>query len=80
MRAVLATYHRSIEDGHEGRGGPHRHMAVGPDTGRLPSLLARSLESPHILELDASMGDSSILLADAVCATRHLTTACIFTR
>jgi predicted O-methyltransferase YrrM len=40
-------------------------LAVGPETGRLINILARSLKSPNILELGTSYGYSGIWLADA---------------
>jgi len=44
-------------------------LAVGPDTGRLINILARSLKAPTILELGTSYGYSGIWLAEAVRAT-----------
>jgi predicted O-methyltransferase YrrM len=44
-------------------------LAVGPDTGRLINILARSLETPTILELGTSYGYSGIWLAEAARAT-----------
>ncbi|WP_210725890.1 O-methyltransferase [Modicisalibacter radicis] len=69
MRQTLALYHQRIEAERQGQGGPHRHMAVGPATGRLINLLAGSLDAPHILELGTSLGYSTIWLADAARAT-----------
>src|SRR5215212_2374176 len=43
-------------------------LAVGPDTGRLINILARSLTAPHILELGTSYGYSTLWLAKAACA------------
>src|SRR6185503_13813906 len=40
-------------------------LAVGPDTGRLINILARSLKAPTILELGTSYGYSGIWLAEA---------------
>ena len=40
-------------------------LAVGPDTGRLINVLARSLVRPAILELGTSYGYSTIWLAEA---------------
>ena len=40
-------------------------LAVGPDTGRLINVLARSLVRPTILELGTSYGYSTIWLAEA---------------
>ncbi|SAL49858.1 O-methyltransferase family protein [Caballeronia sordidicola] len=46
-----------------------RFLAVGPQTGQLINLLARSLEKPTILELGTSYGYSTIWLADAARAS-----------
>jgi predicted O-methyltransferase YrrM len=40
-------------------------LAVGPDTGRLINLIARSFTAPNILEIGTSFGYSGIWLADA---------------
>ena len=40
-------------------------LAVGPDSGRLINILARSLKAPRILELGTSYGYSGLWLADA---------------
>jgi len=42
-----------------------RLLAVGPHTGRLINVLARSLDAPHILELGTSYGYSTIWLGEA---------------
>jgi predicted O-methyltransferase YrrM len=44
-------------------------LAVGPESGRLLNLLARSLKAPTILELGTSYGYSTIWLAEAARAT-----------
>lgn len=44
-------------------------LAVGPDTGKLINILARSLKAPNILELGTSYGYSGIWLAEAAQAT-----------
>jgi predicted O-methyltransferase YrrM len=44
-------------------------LSVGPDTGRLINILARSLKAPAILELGTSYGYSGIWLAEAAQAT-----------
>jgi predicted O-methyltransferase YrrM len=44
-------------------------LAVGPDTGRLINILARSLKAPNILELGTSYGYSGIWLAEAARAS-----------
>ncbi|SJZ38958.1 Predicted O-methyltransferase YrrM [Enhydrobacter aerosaccus] len=81
MKAVLALYHQRMEKEREAmRAGPPPHtlsnaeldrnlLAVGPDTGRLINILARSLKAPTILELGTSYGYSGIWLADAARAT-----------
>lgn len=69
MRAVLGEFHERIAAENAGQGGPHSHMAVGPSTGRLLNVLARSLDKPTILELGTSLGYSTVWLADAARAT-----------
>lgn len=73
--AVLDTYHEMIREERAqprempqgGRdGGQDRRMrAVGPHTGQLLNILARSIEAPTILELGTSFGYSGIWLAEA---------------
>lgn len=65
MRRTLERYHQRIDAERQGHGGPHRHMAVGPATGRLIHVLASGLETPRILELGTSLGYSTLWLADA---------------
>lgn len=73
IQAVLADYHERIQAEREGRGsapqGPdwrnQAFLAVGPETGQLINILARSLRAPHILELGTSFGYSGIWLAEA---------------
>ena len=76
--AVLELYHQRMRDEGErmrsGRmgGGDWRDkvlLAVGPDSGQLINILARSLKAPNILELGTSYGYSGIWLADAARAT-----------
>lgn len=80
MKAVLDLYHARIEEeakarlaGPPGRSSPderdQRLLAVGPDTGQLINILARSLKAPNILELGTSYGYSGIWLADAARAS-----------
>lgn len=76
VEAVLETYHarmRAEEEGapddRPGDGRDRRLLAVGPDTGRLINILARSLDKPSILELGTSYGYSGIWLAEAARAT-----------
>ncbi|MDF0491436.1 DUF1442 domain-containing protein [Sphingomonas sp. H39-1-10] len=70
--AVLDIYHQRIR---AERGMPPagdrdtRLLAVGPDTGQLINILARSLKAPTILELGTSYGYSGIWLAAAARAT-----------
>jgi predicted O-methyltransferase YrrM len=67
VEAVLAEYHWRIA--HERARPPadrgERLLAVGPETGRLLNILARSLPGAHILELGTSFGYSTIWLAEA---------------
>jgi predicted O-methyltransferase YrrM len=45
--------------------GSQRLLAVGPETGRLLNILARSLQAPTILELGTSFGYSTVWLGEA---------------
>src|SRR5215469_1915932 len=72
--AVLELYHQRMrEEGERMRSGQMGAgdwrdkvlLAVGPDSGRLINILARSLKAPNILELGTSYGYSGIWLADA---------------
>ena len=72
VRAVLDEYHAQIrqERGGFGPGGhanglDERLLAVGPDTGQLINVLARSLKAPVILEIGTSYGYSGIWLGEA---------------
>jgi predicted O-methyltransferase YrrM len=79
VKAVLEAYHaRMCEEEKVMRAPPATGpgdwrdkvlLAVGPDTGRLINILARSLKAPTILELGTSYGYSGIWLAEAVRAT-----------
>jgi predicted O-methyltransferase YrrM len=76
VEAVLEVYHARMRAEEEGSSdsGPgdwrdRRLLAVGPDTGRLINILARSLEKPTILEIGTSYGYSGIWLAEAARAT-----------
>jgi predicted O-methyltransferase YrrM len=83
IEAVLSIYHERIaaERGARGRGGSgtagpggedwrdNALLAVGPETGQLINLLAKSLEKPHILEIGTSFGYSGIWLAEAARAS-----------
>ena len=76
--AVLEAYHQRIQQeraqpreapgGRDG-GQDQRMRAVGPQTGQLLNILARSLDAPTILELGTSFGYSGIWLAEAAQAT-----------
>ncbi|PPC75684.1 methyltransferase [Pokkaliibacter plantistimulans] len=79
VQNVLAQYHQRIDEerlqgrveapgGRDG-GQDMRMRAVGPQTGQLLNILARSLEAPTILELGTSFGYSGIWLAEAARAT-----------
>lgn len=69
--AVLDEYHQLIEErtrileGAPFNDGRERFMPVGPETGRLLAVLARSIEAPRILELGTSFGYSTLWLASA---------------
>jgi predicted O-methyltransferase YrrM len=77
--AVLDEYHELIREEQSkprdmppgGRdGGQDRRMRpVGPETGRLLNIVAKSLTAPNILELGTSFGYSGIWLAEAARAT-----------
>lgn len=72
VKNVLALYHERIreEDKTRGSGGlDQRLLAVGPDTGQVINILARSLAAPTILEIGTSYGYSGIWLADAARAS-----------
>ncbi|PYD48596.1 O-methyltransferase [Novacetimonas pomaceti] len=79
IRTVLDLYHARMQEersqpreeppgGRDG-GQDQRMRAIGPDTGQLLNILARSLDSPTILELGTSFGYSGIWLAEAARAT-----------
>jgi predicted O-methyltransferase YrrM len=80
VQGVLDEYQRRIEDerprmrraAEEGTFGKvidEFLLPVGPESGRLLNILAKSLEAPKILELGTSYGYSGIWLADAARAT-----------
>jgi predicted O-methyltransferase YrrM len=80
IKAVLDVYHKRMDEERSGRatepeaGSPgdwrdRQLLAVGPETGQLLNIIARSLKAPHILELGTSYGYSGIWLADAARAT-----------
>ena len=77
--AVLNTYHdrinkertqpkQEVPGGRDG-GNDQRMRAVGPATGQLLNLLAKSLHAPHILEIGTSFGYSGTWLAEAARAS-----------
>jgi predicted O-methyltransferase YrrM len=77
---VLEEYHRRIEseqprlrraleDGTLGATIDEFLLPVGPESGRLINVLAKSLKAPTILELGTSYGYSGIWLAEAARAT-----------
>ena len=78
--AVLDAYHERMHEEQQNRreqsqaGDPEDWrdrllLAVGPDTGRLINILARSLQAPNILGLGTSYGYSAIWLAEAARAS-----------
>ncbi|TXI07060.1 MAG: DUF1442 domain-containing protein [Rhizobium sp.] len=79
IEAVLETYHdliceeqskpREMPPGGRDGGQDRRLRAVGPETGRLLNILAKSLKAPTILELGTSFGYSGIWLAEAARAS-----------
>src|SRR5215468_6024691 len=77
VKAVIDAYHEQIRQEHDalaaGRYRPsdrdQSFLAVGPETGALINILARSLKAPTILEIGTSFGYSALWLADAARAT-----------
>ncbi len=75
IAAVLDTYHALIREEHSAswetpEGGQDRRLrAVGPDTGQVINILAKSFKAPTILELGTSFGYSGIWLAEAARAS-----------
>lgn len=79
ISAVLDRYHARMREERTGprteapggrdRGQDQRMRAIGPETGQILNILARSLEKPTILELGTSFGYSGIWLADAARAS-----------
>jgi predicted O-methyltransferase YrrM len=79
ITAVLDLYHERIREersnpridppgGRDG-GQDQRMRAVGPQTGQLINILAKSLKAPLILEIGTSFGYSGIWLAEAARAS-----------
>jgi len=78
VSAVLAEYHQRMrEEGQKMRAGGFGPgdwrdkvlLAVGPETGQLINILAKSLKAPRMLELGTSYGYSGIWLAEAARAS-----------
>jgi len=79
VKAVLEAYHARMRDEEKTTRAPPATgprdwrdkvlLAVGPETGRLINILARSLKAPTILELGTSYGYSGVWLAEAARAT-----------
>lgn len=79
ITAVLDVYHERMREEHSrmGRGVPagsgdwrdQALLAVGPESGQLINILARSLKAPNILELGTSFGYSGVWLAEAARAS-----------
>lgn len=79
IEAVLAVYHERMREEqsrpretrpdvrHTER--DQRLLAVGPETGRLINIVARSMAAPTILEIGTSYGYSGIWLAEAARAS-----------
>ncbi len=75
INAVLDAYHERIRQEEEGYGVTPGNSArewrdtvllpVGPETGQLINIIARSLDAPNILELGTSYGYSAIWLGEA---------------
>ena len=82
VTAVLEVYHDRMADERrgvfpdDGRGGRDQYLLpVGPESGQLINILARSLKAPNILEIGTSYGYSGIWLAEAARASGgHVTT------
>ncbi len=80
VMTVLDAYHERIREEQASRherpsavdrdsGQDTRMRAVGPETGRLINILAKSLPAPTILEIGTSYGYSGIWLAEAARAS-----------
>jgi predicted O-methyltransferase YrrM len=86
VMAVLGAYHERMAAEHQQRLATppgarsadfldRELLSVGPQTGQLINILARSLAAPRILELGTSYGYSGIWLAEAARASGgHVTT------
>ena len=79
INAVLEVYHARIREEHERPWSTdpamrrsdqdQRLLAVGPETGQLINIIAKSLSAPTILEIGTSYGYSGIWLAEAARAS-----------
>jgi predicted O-methyltransferase YrrM len=78
ISAVLDVYHERIgrERAERSKGQPteagwrdQQLLAVGPETGQLINILARSFQAPNILEIGTSYGYSGIWLGEAARAS-----------
>lgn len=75
IEAVLAGYHQRIAEERAAPRGPasgsidDRLLAVGPETGQLINIIAKSYDAPTILEIGTSYGYSGIWLAEAARAS-----------
>jgi predicted O-methyltransferase YrrM len=79
IERVLDAYHERIENerinppplppGGRDAGEDQRMRAVGPQTGQLINIMAKSLKAPTILEIGTSFGYSGIWLAEAARAS-----------
>lgn len=77
VATVLDAYHQRIAEERAlgrpptpGQGAlDQRLLAVGPETGQLINILAKSLKAPTILEIGTSFGYSGIWLAEAARAS-----------
>ncbi len=75
IKSILDIYHARIAEEQGQRGVPggvvtadnrdQRLLAVGPETGQLINIIARSFDAPHILEIGTSYGYSGIWLGHA---------------
>ena len=65
MESERPRIRRAAEEGTFGQIVDELLLPVGPESGRLINILAKSLEAPTILELGTSYGYSGIWLADA---------------
>ncbi|HEY8086322.1 MAG TPA: DUF1442 domain-containing protein [Polyangiaceae bacterium] len=69
IEAERPVMRRAAEEGRFGEIIDDMLLPVGPESGRLINILAKSLKAPRILELGTSFGYSGIWLAEAARAT-----------